>query len=180
MKLNNPFRKNNSFLGFTLVQVLIYTASFSVLIMVIISFIMWSTRSSAKAKAMQETIDSAQQIMQILTFEIRGAKSVYIPTTNANQISLETKRYLPQGEEISFVDFFLCGQALCMKKESQGPAILTSDSVEIENLSFSVLDASPSLIEIDIRVSYKNVGQRIDYQATLDLHSAVSLRAYQN
>ena len=54
--------------------------------------------------------------MDIMVREIKEAKSVYTPTTNSSQLSLETINYLPVDEENTYIDFFLCGSSLCLKK----------------------------------------------------------------
>ena len=71
--------------------------------------------------------------METMVYDVKEANSIYTPTSmfdsHPGQFSLETKKYLPTGEVSSYVDFFICGDHLCFKKESQDPISLTSDNV---------------------------------------------------
>lgn len=153
--------------GFTLLEILVYIAILSLVLLLICSFIFWMSSSNTKTKAKREALENARRALEIITYEIKGAKSLYTPTTTLNQLSLETYRYLPDDEDNTFVDFFLCGSRICLKKESQDPIFLTSNTVEVEQLEFRQIstNGSPS-IKINLTVNYIN------------LTSTVSLRSY--
>lgn len=180
MKSNvNCQRSNVSKKGFTIVEILVSLGIFSIVLLAIVSFILWMNYYSAKTKADREVADNARSILNIMTYEIGGAKSIYTPTTTSNQLSLETTRYLPQDESDTFIDFFLCGSALCLKKESQNPIVLTSDSVEISSLSFTqIVNATVTSIQINVTVSYKNANSATGNNASVNLVSTASLRSY--
>ena len=169
--------------SFTLIEILVYLGVLAIIISTVSSFFLWAIRSNTKTKVMRETLDNARRAMEIITYEIKEAKSIYIPTTTSTQLSLETTHYLPQGENKTYIDFYLCGTAsttLCFKKESQNPVALTSDRVEVKNLSFTQIattSTSPSL-QINLEISYKNPSNLPEYQASVNLSSAASLRAY--
>ena len=165
--------------AFTLVEILVYIGIFFLVITIIISFVFWLVRSNAKLKVMREALDNANRVMEIITYETKGAKSIYTPTTSSNQLSLETTNYLPEGEETTYIDFYLCDSALCFKKESQDTVVLTSDSVEITNLVFTrIVSGQADSIQIDLTVNYKNPADRPEYRALVDLTSTASLRIY--
>ena len=164
--------------GFTFIEILVYIAILSVLVLVISSFVLWSVRSNAKARAMRETINSARRALEVMTYEIRQADSIYSPATRPDQLSLETKEYLPTGEETSYVDFYLCGQQLCLKKESQEAIALTSEEVSVSALTFTQIGTDFLSIKINLTVDYKNPQNRIELQASVDLTSTVALRTY--
>lgn len=162
--------------GFTFIELLIYVAIFSIIIGVIISFIFWLVQSNIKAKVVRETMDNAERIMRTVTKEIKEAKSIYSPTFIATQLSLETAKYLPEGESMSYIDFYLCESRFCFKKESQDPSYLTSDNVEIVNLVFTQIGISS--IKIDLTVDYIDIGGKPEYQSSTSLSSTISLRSY--
>ena len=165
--------------AFTLVEILVYIGIFFLVITIIISFVFWLVRSNTKLKVMREALDNANRVMEIITYETKGAKSIYTPTTSSNQLSLETTNYLSEGEETTYIDFYLCDSALCLKKESQNPVVLTSDSVEITNLVFTrIVSGQADSIQIDLTVNYKNPADRPEYRALVDLTSTASLRIY--
>jgi len=158
------FFKNNK--GFSLMELLVYLSIMSFLLVSIVSFVMWMNSYSLQANASSETLENARTALDVISYEIRGAKGVYMPTTSDSQLSLETTHYLPDNENISFIDFFLCGTAVCLKKESQESIALTPDSVEVTNLSFTQINNSslPS-IRTSLTVRYNNSGE--DYSFTL-------------
>jgi len=169
----------NIWKSFTLIEILVYLAVFSVIIALIISFLLWMTRSNTKTKVMRETLNNAERVMEVLAHEIKESESVYLPTTNSNQLSLKTKKYLPEGENESYIDFYLCDSRICLKKESQDPIFLTPDSVEVNSLVFTqILSGDSSSVQVDLSVDYKNPTARPEYQASVNLTSTTSLRNY--
>jgi len=170
-------------LGFTLTEVLVYVAILSIIILAISGFLTWTMRTNTKAKAMRETQDNARRAMEIMTYEIKEAKSIYTPTSvfdsHPGQLSLETAKYLPEGEKSTYIDFYLCGTQLCLKKESQNPIALTSNRVEVKNLVFSqIVTGSAPSIQINLKIDYKTEAARPEYQASFITTSTVSLRSY--
>ncbi len=160
-------------------EVLVYIAILSLIFLLIGSFIFWMNYSNSKTRAKKEALESARRILEIMTYEIRGAETVYTPTTALNQLSLETYKYLPDDENNTFIDFFLCGSRICLKKESQNPIFLTSDNVEAELLEFTQVsvNGSPS-IKINLTIKYKNPTNNPQYSSSVNLTSTVSLRSY--
>lgn len=151
-------------------EILVYFAILSLILLLIVSFIFWINSFNAKTKAKREGLENARRALEIITYEIKGAKSVYTPTTALNQLSLETSRYLPDDETYTFIDFFLCGSRICLKKESQDPIFLTSDAVEATQLEFTQISINGSLsIKINLTINYEN---------PIILTSTVSLRNY--
>ncbi|MDD2731937.1 MAG: type II secretion system protein [Candidatus Pacebacteria bacterium] len=168
-------KKNN---GFTLVEVLIYIAVFSVIIVVTGFFILWLINSSSKIKVMREVNDNARIAMETMISEIKEAKSIYTPTSASRQISLETSKYLPQGEEASYIDFYEDNGTLFFKKESEDPVSLTSSLVEIKDINFTqvVYEKSYS-IKIEMTVAYRNISGRPEYDAEITLTSTAFIRS---
>lgn len=162
--------------SFTLIETLVYVAILAIIISAVSSYFLWAIHSNAKTKAMRETLDNARRAMEIITYEIKESESIYVPTSvfgsHPGQISLETRKYLPEGEVITYIDFFLCGDRICFKKESQNAITLTSDRVKVSKLEFNQI-ATNSLIpsvQIDLKVDYN--------QVSVELTSIASLRSF--
>lgn len=170
--------------GFTLIEILVYIAVLAMIILAVSSFFLWTNRLNTKGKAMREALDNARSAMEKMSYEIKEAKSIYTPTSvfsaSSGQISLETKKYLPEGEIATFVDFYICENQLCFKKEGIDPIALTSDRVEIKNLELNLVATTSTLpsIQINLKVDYKNPKNRPELQASANLSSTVSLRSY--
>jgi len=170
--------------SFTLIEVLAYIVVLTIIISVVSAFIFWQISSGAKSMAIRETQYNAERALAIITQEIREAKSVYIPTSifdiNPGQLSLETVKYLPAGETLSYIDFFICGAQLCFKKESQNPLAITSNRVQITNLVFSQINTTSTApsIQINLKIDYRATSTRPEYQSSFEATSTVSLRSY--
>lgn len=169
-KKSSNILKNNS-KGFSLLEVLVSLTIFSLILSAVVSFLLSMNASNLKTKADREALENAKGAIEQIAYEIRSAKSIYTPTTTENQLSLETSKYIPAGETNTFIDFFLCGSAICLKKESQEAIAITSSSVQITNLAFSQISTggSPS-VQIDLTV---NSGA-----SSTSLTSTASLRSY--
>ncbi len=166
--------------SFTLIEILVYIAVLTIITVAISSFFLWFIHSNTKARAIRETLDNTRRAVEIMTYEIKEAKSIYTPTTTSTQLSLETTKHLPEEEKTTYIDFYLCGTRLCLKKESQTPVALTSDRVVVNNLEFleiTTTSTAPS-IQINLKIDYKNPTGRPEYQASVNLTSTVALRSY--
>ena len=167
--------------GFTLMEILIYVAVLAIIVLAVSSILTWTISSSAKVKALRGVSDSARISIEAITHEIREAKSIYVPTSTSTQLSLETTHYLPSGETLTFIDFYLCGPAtstLCFKKEGQAPIALTSDGVEVNRLEFVFIATTTPSVQIKLGINFKNPQNRPEYQASTSVTTAASLRSY--
>ena len=164
-------------------EILVYIAVLAIIIVVVSSFFLWISQSNTKARALREVSDNLERAIQTITLEIKEASSLYPPTSafdsHPGQLSLKTKKYLPDGEALSYLDFFLCGTQLCLKKESQIPITLTTDRVEVSNLVFSpVITSDTPSVQINLKINYKTPAEKPAYQASLEAITTVSLRSY--
>lgn len=170
--------------GFTLVEILVYIAVLSIVVLAVSGFFLWIVRSDGKARAVWEVSDNARRVTEILALEIKEAKNIYTPTsvfsTSSGQLSLETEKYLPQGETETYIDFFLCEKRLCLKKEGQGPVALTSEQVEVNNLEFNLIAATSTApsVRINLKIDYKNPAENPEYQASFNTTTTISVRSY--
>ena len=159
--------------GFTMVEIIVALAIFSLVVLFIMSLLFWFNYYNAKTKADREVVENARRAMDIIAYEIKGAQAVYFPTTTANQLSLRTFRYAPLGEQEAYIDFFVCGTGLCLKKESQSPILLTSSSVSVSNVAFSrVVNGSTVSVKMAMTVTDAHS------TASVDVASTVALRQY--
>lgn len=164
--------------GFTLMEFLVYIAVLSIITLTVSSFFLGTTRINAKNKAMREVTANTKRAMEIMTGEIKEAKAVYTPTTATGQLSLETAKYLPNNETESYIDFYLCDDRLCLKKEGQLPVALTSERVKITEISFFKIATSSPSVQIHLKVDYKTGVLKPEFQASFQTTSTASVRAY--
>lgn len=171
--IKKKFKHKNS-AGFTLVEILVSLAIFSIILLTITSSFLAMQKTISKTKANMHVTENARRALNRIAYEIKSSKGVYTPTTTATQLSLETTKYLPEGEINTFVDFFLCGNAICFKKESQNVTILTPDSIQITNLNFLQLSTGTNnSVQTSLTANYKG-----DENSSINLTSTASLRNY--
>jgi len=165
--------------GFTLLEVLVYLAVALIIISVVLSFVFWLIRSNTKNRIIRETTYAAKRATDIIIYETKKANSVYTPTTTIDQLSLEVDDYLPEQETSSYIDFYICDDSLCMKKESQDPIRIIPDDVKVTDLSFIyILSGEIESIKINLTIDYKNLSERPEYESSVSLESSTSLRSY--
>lgn len=169
--------------GFSLIEMLIYVALVATIIYSIVFFGIWAIQVGAKTKTNSEVLGNARRAMETMVYEIRKSKSVYTPTSNFDtdpgQLSLEQTNAAGADESSDFIDFFICNQALCLKREKTNPIALTNSSVRVISLIFNQrlnsID-SPS-IRINLRVTSVSSARPED-TALIDLVTAANLRSY--
>ncbi|MCH7604693.1 type II secretion system protein [Patescibacteria group bacterium] len=165
--------------GFTLIEILIYLVVLVIIMVTVSSFLLWMVRTTTKIQVVRDTVSNARHAMNVMTREIREADSLYTPTSTSTQLSLETRRNTPFGETTTYIDFFLCGSALCLKRESASPISLTTDNVEVADIEFvQVTTSSVPSVQIRLQIDYKNPGNKVDLDASITTTSTVSLRSY--
>jgi len=170
--------RNKQF-GFTLMEIMVFLAIFSVVIVSVLSFFMWTSRSYYKINAAQEVLTNISRAMNVITNEIKLANDIYGPTTANNQLSLVTDNELPVGESSTYVDIFNCDGRICLKREGAPPVAITSNEVVVETLSFTqIATTSVPSIEIVVKLKYNTDSPRPDYQSSMQANSVASLRDY--
>lgn len=169
--------------GFTLPETLVYIAILVIIASAISIFAIWSIKASGKIKVENETMQSASQAMDILIYEIKEAKSVYLPTSvfdqNFGQLSLETTLEPPAYENTTYIDFYICGGQICLKRENQAPIAITSDKTTVTDLTFSRIMASTTeTVKINLSLKYNTPNNRPEWQATTTLTTTAAVKGF--
>jgi len=165
-------RKEKNSAGFTLVEMLVYLAALVLLVGTVTALLVWLVRASSQVHVQNELVAGVEHALALMTNEIREAKSVYTPATTSSQLSLQTNNNVPALETSTYVDFFLCGTRLCIKREFQAAQALTSEKIQIQNLEFTqVQTGSAASVHIAIEASY--------FDASQTSQATVSLRFYE-
>ncbi len=180
---NNLYPKYKTNAGFTLAEMLVYLSIFTILVLIIFTFTVWNFRTSFKAKINFELSDNARRAMETVTYEIKKATSVYGPTSVFNndfgQLSLQIIATSTADEILTYIDFFRCGDSLCLRQEGQSPSAITSSGVRLTKLNFIQLSnstTSPS-VQINLRIETAT-STRPEFTDSLELTSTANLRSY--
>ncbi len=165
--------------GFTLVELLIYMAIFAILIAAITLFAVAFIKSTAKSRIKKEVSLGAYSVVKTMVYEIKGANSVYAPTSifdsSSGQLSLETSLELPEGEQITYLDFYLdSNNKLYIKREGQNPKLLLSENLRVTNLEFEHLASVSESVLVNLTLEYLTSAS--EYQYSYSLTSSGSIR----
>lgn len=158
--------------GFSLMEILVYIGVLSIIVLVLSFYIVWSIHSTNKLKTMREVFFNARRPIELMTHEIREAKSIS-PTSTATHLSLEKI-------DGSYIDFYLASSTLYQQIGSEAEMALTSNNVEVKNLEFKTITTgttTPS-VKISFTVDYKNPANRPEYQSSFEATTTASLRSY--
>jgi len=169
---------NHKTRGFTLTELIVYIAIFVILITTVTLFAMAFIKTTTKSRIKKEVASGTYSAMKTMVYEIKRANSVYTPTSvfdsYPGQLSLETSQELPEGEQTTYLDFYLDSDRLYLKREGQNPQLLISKNLKVTNLEFEYLASVPESIRIDLTMEYDTTAS--EYQYSYSLSSAGSIR----
>ncbi|MCK4520777.1 prepilin-type N-terminal cleavage/methylation domain-containing protein [Candidatus Parcubacteria bacterium] len=157
--------------GFTFIEVLVYSAILAVVTGAIVAAMLGLIEFYNISRFNRAVLNNAHSGLNTILLEVKHASSIYTPTSNVNQLSLETNLNPPSGEINTYVDFYLDNGILCVKREGADAQPLTSEKVEITALTFNYLIDS---VKTDITVRYRS--PKVKYQREITLSSSSSLR----
>ncbi|KKT25031.1 MAG: hypothetical protein UW11_C0036G0006 [Parcubacteria group bacterium GW2011_GWA2_43_9b] len=169
--------------GFTLLEMLIYVALVATVMSSVVFFGIWVIQVGVKSRINSEVMGNARSAMETMVYEIKKSQSVYAPTSvfdsSLGQLSLEQTKDAGSDESSGFIDFFICGQALCLKREKINPVALTNNSVRVTSLIFSqrLNSTDNPSIQIQLRVESAS-STKPEYTGLIDLTTTANLRFY--
>jgi len=179
MIFHHKVKQNN---GFSLIELLLYVAIVCIIVSAIVGFGSWAIQLGTRTKVNSEVTNNTRLALDTMTYEIKKSHSVYTPTSifNANpgQLSLEQLN-ATTTESSSFIDFFICDQALCLKREGASAIAITNSKVRVTNLTFKQLSNSSSSPSIQIIMSVSSLSSaRPEGNVTFNATTTAALRAY--
>ena len=165
--------------GFTLVEILVYLAVFSIVSGAVLTGALRLTEFYNISRFDKEILNNTHFALNSMLSEIKYASSVYSPTSyTTNQISLETYLNPPSGENKTYIDFYLDNGRLYLKREGQDPQALTSERIEITDLNFTYLSSSTDCSSVKIEITARYRSSKEKYQREITLVSGGALRRY--
>ena len=158
--------------GFTLVEMLMYIFTLVLVVGTVTTILVWMLRANSQVHVRNEVVENVGHALALMASEIREAQGVYTPTMSASsQLSLQTRKNPPAGETSTYVDFFLCGTRICVKREAQAPQAITSEKIKIESLEFTQVKTGPApSIRIISAASYLTASATVQATASLRVY----------
>jgi len=161
--------------GFTLVEMLLYLAILSVVILSFSSFLFLSYTSRSKAATIAEIEQQGSQTMSLITQNIRNAASITAPAGGVSASSLTLTEYTGA---VSPTVFDQSGNTMRITEDTTAAVNITSNRVVVSNLSFRNLSrpSTPGVIQIKFTLTHINPDNRGEYSYSKNFTSTASLR----
>ncbi len=148
--------------AFTLIELIIYLGIFAIISGALTSLVINFIQTSRQINAFGAIQENEKIAINTMSEEIKQSVGVYTPTSvldvNPGQLSLETKSYLPAQENTTYVDFYIDGKGIYVKRENQTPTRLTSQDVEVSNFNVNLISQAPiPALHIDLSLTSKDL-----------------------
>lgn len=177
----NKIQKNKQQVwGFTLIEIVIYIAFFSILTIAAINSIFNILTAYQKGQFKKSAINEANYALKTMLSEIEQSRKIYTQTssfgTAAGQLSLETIQNIPIDETYGFEDIYLDNGKIWIKREKQNAVALTSDKNLVTNLNFIHLDAGTNYESVKITIDIESREGKPETKARVNLTSTATPR----
>lgn len=161
--------------GFTLIEMLLYIALSSIVLLALSQFFVLSLSIRAKAQSVAEVEQQGSLALKTMTQIIRNASAITVPTAGAASSSLTIT--VPTGVKSPTI-FDLSGGVLRIKEGAGSPINLTDSRVAVTNLVFSNLSvtADHGTVRIQFTLSRINASSTNEYNYTQNFSGTATLR----
>lgn len=161
--------------GFTLIEMLLYIALSSIMLLALTQFFGLALSVRIKAQSVAEVEQQGTAVMKAMTQIIRNASSITAPTAGAASSSLTI--IVPTGAKSPTV-FDLSNGVLRITEGANGAVNLTDNRVALTNLQFSNLSgtAERGTVRIQFTLSRLNVSSTNEYDYTQNFIGSATLR----
>lgn len=158
--------------GFSLLELILYLALFSLVIISVVTIATRSVSSRTKSRAVQNVEYAARYAVERMTSDIRSAVDIN-ETDLASTILTITKA---DGEIITYQEI---NNTLTIQRNSGPPVELTPTAIQVD--TFTLVDRSPvgsetTDIDMTIAVSTTAPAARQEYDASFTLTSGARMR----
>jgi len=161
--------------GFTLIEMLLYLAILSVVVLALSSFLLLSYTSRVKGGVIAEVEQQGSQTMSIIAQNIRNAQSITAPIAGISSNSLTLTEFTGA---VSPSIFDQSGNTLRITEGAAIPINITSNRVIVSSLNFQNLSRpnTPGIVQIKFTLTHVNPDNRGEYIYSKSFTSTASLR----
>jgi len=170
MKIN---LKNKA--GFSLVELMLYIAISSVIILVISFFLVTLLQTRAKSQTIVEVEEQGFAAMNTITQILRNAKNIQSPatSTSASLLIIDVADVNKNPTRIEILN-----NAISLKEGTANTVVLTNPKVTASNLSFlNASGASPrGSVKIIFTLTYLNASNNNEFNWSKNFYGSATLR----
>ncbi len=168
------FTKNNN-QGFTLVELLLYIAVTSIILLTISAFLTTLLESRVKNQTILEVESQGVQVMQLITQTLRNGANINTPLVGTNSSTLSVDTY---NNTLNPTIFDISSGVIRVKEGASPVVALTNARVTASALNFENLSRADTsgTIRITFTLTYINSSGRNEYNFTKTFISSGTLR----
>ncbi len=163
--------------GFTLVELILYVAICSILLLTISSFLSFLLGARVRSQAITEVNQQGFQVMSLMTQTIRNGRSIQSPSMGNSSSTLS----ITTGDALLNPTVFTMSSStvITIKEGSKTILPLTNSRVEVSALTFQNVSSASStekIIRISFTIDYLNPLGRSEYSFTKSFSGSATLR----
>jgi len=162
--------------GFTLVEMVLYVAVCSILLVTISVFLSFLLGARVRSQAMTEVNQQGFQVMSLITQTIRNGRSIEVPSigSSTSTMSLTTSNTL-----LNPTLFYVSSTTLYIQEASKASVALTNSRVRVSGLTFQNVSSGSStekIMRISYTIEYLNPEGRSEYSFIKTFSGSATLR----
>ena len=175
----NPFSgKNEKERGTTILEIVMYTALFGIIAIIISNFLIQIVNAYNISRAEREVLSNGRLLLETVTKSLAASEGIYTPTSAFNkdlgQISLVTKTGVQPEHKTAYIDFWVDNGRLWMRKEGANPSALSAASVRVGKFRLERL--SQGLGRDAVRLTLQVNFAQPKFSSTITLTATTALR----
>lgn len=162
--------------GFTLIELLLYLAILATVLLVMVGFLWDIIIGNVKENSYREVQQNGRFALAKISQEIKKATAINSPPPGLSSDSLSLAMAATHSNPTLFD---VANGKLRIRRGESEPYELTSDRVRVSDLQFTNLSFAdtPGTVRIEMTIEHLNPGARMEYQASVNLSTTVSLVA---
>ena len=174
--------KKNNQNGFSLIEAVFYVAILGIVAISLIGFLSDVFFAYNKVQAKKAVLNNISTVLEVVSNDIRYAKTVYTPTSNFGsvdgQLSLESEISPPTDHSKGFIDFYKDNGIIYKRTDGSAPLPITSNRVFVTELRFDrfISSLGKDTIKTTIKGKINIASSDPQYNFSTSLTSTSALR----
>lgn len=161
--------------GFTLVEILLYLAISSFILLSVSGFVSASMRARAQSKVIAEVEQQGERIAQVISQTVRNSRGINAPAVGTSGSSLSVATTVSATNPTIFN---LSGGNVTITEGSGSALPLNNNLVTISGLTFQNVSmaSTPGSVRVQFTISYNTASQDKVYQYSKVFYATASVR----
>ena len=161
--------------GFSLIELLLYVATLSIMLLSISVFLGTLLESRVKNQTIAEVEQQGLQAMQIITQTVRNAASIVGPATSTTSSTLTLATY---AATTTPTVFNLAESVMQIIESTTPPVALTNNRILVSDLLFSNFSrtSTPGVVQIQFTIQHVTSTGKSEYTFSKTFYGSAALR----